>query len=317
MKILVTGGNGRIGRYVVSELVRSIPGRTQHQVTVFDREQRRIPRGVAQVVGDHSNMDQLCAAFDGADAVLHLSALQATTESSKEVLGANIQGTVNVFEAAQQCGVRKLVNWSSVWALGWTKPGNTFIPDYLPIDEDHPLRADDAYGRSKIEGEAIAESSHGIAGLKAITLRSVYTALPATMAMLWRTQGIKDPTYSHLAYVDVYDHARAARLAVEADTDSYQVVFLAADDSRVSEPLAELLPRLYPPIGDLAAALTGQRSSISNKRAKELLGWSPTNSWRDLTIAQRAHGYVKAGAHRISATVLPTAVRERRPKRYQ
>ena len=317
MRVLVTGGNGRVGRHVVSELARLAPASAPHEIIVFDRAKRRVPRGVTQVAGDHANLDELLAAFAGVDAVLHLSALQATAESRQEVLSANTQGTMNVFEAAQRCGVKKVINWSSVWALGWTKPGNTFIPDYLPIDENHPLRADDPYGRSKIEGEEIAQAHHGQDGLEVTTLRSVYTALPATMAMLSRTNGIKDPIYSHLAYVDVFDHARAARLAIETKADGYRVVYLAADDSRVAEPLAELLPKLHAPIGDRAAQLTGSRSSISNQRAKELLGWSPQNSWRRMTLRQRARGYVAAGSHRAVATVLPTEARERLRSRFQ
>ena len=316
MKVVVTGGNGVVGRYVVAELANPTAGGTAHAVTVFDRVKRRVPRGVFQIVGDHDSKDQLMAAFKGADAVLHLSALPATTDSSEEVLQANVQGTANVFDAARRSGVKKVINWSSVWALGWTKPGNVFIPDYLPIDEDHPLRADDPYGQSKIECEAIAESFHGQDGLEAMTLRSVYTALPATMARLWRTNGIQNPIYSHLAYVDVFDHARGARRALETRTGSYVTVYLAADDSRVTEPLSELLPRLYPPIVDRADQLAGTRSSISNQRAKDMLGWSPLNSWRRVSVPQKLRGYVTVNARSVARKALPAAARERLRSRF-
>lgn len=316
MNVVVTGGNGVVGGYVVAELANPTAGGTPHAVTVFDRIKRRVPRGVSQIVGDHGIKDQLMAAFEGADAVLHMSALLATTASSEEVLEANVQGTANVFEAVRRSGVKKVVNWSSVWAVGWTKPGNVFIPDYLPIDEDHPLRADDPYGQSKIECEAIAESFHGQDGLEAMTLRSVYTALPATMARLWRTNGIQNPSYSHLAYVDVFDHARGARRALETRTGNYVTIYLAADDSRVIEPLSELLPRLYPPIGDRADLLTGTRSSISNQRAKDVLGWSPLNSWRRVTLPQKVRGYVTVNARSVARKALPPAARERLRSRF-
>ena len=308
MKVAVTGGNGLLGRYVVSELARPIAGRAQYTITVFDRSQRRVPRGVSQVVGDHGNLDQLLAAFDGVDAVLHLSALQPPAE---DVFGVNVKGTMNVLDAAHRSGVRKVVNWSSIWALGWSKPGNTFVPDYLPIDEDHPLREDDDYGRSKIEGEAIAESFHGRDGLEVVTLRPVYTALPAMLAMLGRSRGLKDPKYSHLAYVDVRDQATAARSALEIRNKNYVVANLAADDSRVAEPLCELLPRLYAPIGDRASELTGSRSSIANERAKELLDWTPRYLWRNLNAAQRARGYAIEGVRSAAAKVVPAGARER------
>jgi nucleoside-diphosphate-sugar epimerase len=218
---------------------------------------------------------------------------------------------MNVFDAARRCGLKKVVNWSSVWALGWSMPGNAFVPDYLPIDEDHPLRADDPYGRSKIEGEAIAESFHGHDGLEAVTLRLVYTAQPATLARLWRTKGVTNPTYSHLAYVDARDQARAARRALEIESDSYITAYVAADDSRVAEPLCELLPRLFAPIGDRAEQLTGFRSSISNQRAREVLGWSPAHSWRSLSVAQGVRGLAAASVRRAARTVVPGGVRKR------
>ena len=140
-----------------------------------------------------------------------------------------------------------------------------------------------------------------------MTLRSVFTALPDTMARLWRTNGMQNPRYSHLAYVDVFDHSRGARRALETRIGSYVTIYLAADDSRVGEPLSELLPQLYPPIGDRADQLTGTRSSISNQRAKDLLGWSPLNSWRRVTVPQKVRGYVTVKARSVARKALPAA----------
>ncbi len=295
MRVVITGGNGLVGRYVVAELIRSGPGKPAHEVTVFDRRSpRRAPATVAQVVGDHAAMDDLLPAFDGADAVLHLSALQPAATSSEDVFGKNVQGTLNVFEAALRSGVKRVVNWSSVWALGWSAPGNTFVPDYLPVDEAHPLHADDPYGRSKIEGEAIAASFHGREGLEVVSLRPVFTATPATLELIWGTKGKRAPGYSHLAYVDARDQAVAARRALEFDTTSYVTAYLAADDSRVAEPLCDLLPRLHPPIGDRAAPLVGAQSAISNHHAAAVLGWRPQHSWRTLATAARIRGTANA-----------------------
>ena len=59
------------------------------------------------------------------------------------------------------------------------------------------------------------------------------------------------------------------------------VMFVVADDSTVAEPLCDLLPRLNPAIGDRAKALTGTQGVFSNARAKEVLEWKPTHSWRE------------------------------------
>ena len=311
MKVVVTGGNGRVGRYVVAELLRSRASSQPHEVTVFDRTARRLPRRVTQVIGDHGNIDAMVGAFHGADAVLHLSALQPRAASPEEVYSSNLAGTNNVLDAARKCGVGRVVYWSSVWALGWSRPGNAFIPDYLPIDEKHPLRENDSYGRSKIEGEAAVAAAHGQNGVQTMTLRPVYTALPATVARLWRTNGLADPTYSHLAYVDVRDQARAARQALESTHREHVALYLAADDSRVAAPLCDLLPQLYEPIGDRAAALVGTRSSISNERAKQLLGWRPTHTWRSVTIGQKLRGSAAVAVRAGARTIVPATVRER------
>ena len=75
--------------------------------------------------------------------------------------------------------------------------------------------------------------------------------------------------------------ARAFRLAIERPLEPGTVLFVVADDTTLAEPLSEVLPRLMPSIGDMASDLTGTRAAISNARAKELLGWRPSGSWRD------------------------------------
>jgi UDP-glucose 4-epimerase len=80
----------------------------------------------------------------------------------------------------------------------------------------------------------------------------------------------------------VRDVAAAYRLAVERPLPGHTVLWIVADDSIVSEPLCDLLPRLMPEIGDLAHDLTGTAASITNARAKALLGWQPRRTWRDL-----------------------------------
>lgn len=307
MKVLITGGNGLVGRFVVAELARPVADGQPHSVTVLDRVRAdSVPEAVNQVVGDYLERERLLEVMEGADAVLHLAALQPAAAAEEDVYGNNVQGTLNVFEAAEQCGVGVVVNWSSVWALGWSTPGNTFVPDYLPIDEAHPLRATDPYGRAKIEGEAIASSFHGRSGMRVITLRAVYTATPRGMERLWGARN-RTPVYSHLSYVDARDHARAARLALASASSDYVTAYLAADDSRIAEPLATALPRLNPDLADIAAPLSGPQSAISNNHAADALGWRPQHSWRTLSMAAKARGSAATAASRAIRTISPQA----------
>ena len=302
MRVVVTGGHGAVGQWVIRELTRAQGDECPHDVTVFDTSPGPRRRRVRSIVGDHASPSDLGRAFRGADAVIHLSAVQ---DGDEDVYDRNVRGTLNVFEAAHLSGVSRVIYWGSLSALGWSLPDNDFLPDYLPIDEDHPLRAKDPYGRSKADGEAIARSYAGETEMEVLTLRHAYAVSPRIMASLWETNGWPDPIYVHLAYVDVRDLARAARLAVEADLAGYTVVTAVADDSRVAEPLSDLLPRLRPEIGDLASALSGTSSSVSNARARAVLGWSPERSWRTLPLPEQAQRVVASRTKATARLIAP------------
>jgi nucleoside-diphosphate-sugar epimerase len=280
MKVLVTGGLGVVARWLVRELTDGSGGKIPHEVTVFDRRQGRIP-GVRTLVGDHESLAAVADAVAGSDAVLHLSASHLTPGvRPTDLFRSNLLGVFNVHEAARIHGARRVVQWSSVAALGWSGENDDFMPDYLPIDEEHPLRATDAYGLSKAAGEAIAGKFSERHGLETIALRHVWTIVPQEWVELWKHGGKRRGRWIHYAYLDVRDAAVAARRALEIAAPGHAVLYLAADDSCASAPLAELLPRIRPGIGEKAAGLVGTRSAISNARAKSLLGWQPVHTWR-------------------------------------
>jgi nucleoside-diphosphate-sugar epimerase len=116
--------------------------------------------------------------------------------------------------------------------------------------------------------------------METVALRPPVVLTPDQMDAL-RTEGGRRLSRFGLGdYVDVRDLASAFRLAVERPLPGGTVMFVAADDSSLSEPLCEALPRVLPEIGDLAQHLTGAASGVSNARAKKLLGWQPQHSWR-------------------------------------
>jgi UDP-glucose 4-epimerase len=92
--------------------------------------------------------------------------------------------------------------------------------------------------------------------------------------------GMRPERFDLLTYVDVRDLAEATRLAVEGPVPPFTVLFVAADDSTVAEPLSVVFPRLYPALGEMAGGLAGSQASISNARIKDVLGWTPRYSWR-------------------------------------
>jgi nucleoside-diphosphate-sugar epimerase len=281
MKVTVTGGAGKLGQWVVRELVEPADESVPHEVTVFDLLAGPVHERVRYLVGDVQDLGQIVGALAGADAVIHLAALPRPGLVTDDVtFRTNVMGTFNVHEAAWRLGIRRVVSTSSVAPLGFDFREREFVPDYLPFDEDHPLRPQDAYGLSKEVGEAIARSYTARCGMETVVLRPPGLMTPEQMDEIRRDGGRPVTRFALYSYVDLRDLARAYRLAIERPLDGYTVLFVAADDSGVAEPLADLYPRLLPAIGDRASGLTGGRASVSNARAREVLGWQPKYSWR-------------------------------------
>jgi UDP-glucose 4-epimerase len=153
MNILVTGGMGYIGSHTCVELLNA-----GHRVTILDNlvnsdrgVQQRIERitgkPVAFVEADIRDRSAVEAAFDAhkVDAVIHFAGLKAVGESVQQPLryyDNNVTGSIVLFETMAKFGVGTLVFSSSATVYG--------DPASVPITEDFPLSATNAYGRSKL-----------------------------------------------------------------------------------------------------------------------------------------------------------------------
>lgn len=278
MRVLVTGGAGMAGRFAVAEL-----GSAGHEVTVFDRSAGDVPGAARVLAGDVADLDSVVAACRGAsaEAILHLAAVPRPGLVPDEVLfRTNVQGTYNVHEAAFRLGIARVVSTSSTAVLGWDWGRRDLPPAYLPIDEDHPTNPQDAYGLSKLLGEAIARSFHARCGMETVVLRPPWIITPEQLAELGRTRGRYLEGFHHYAYIDARDLAAAFRLAVERPGLGHAVLFVAADDTSAAEPLCNLLPRALPAVAEMARGLTGAATALDSRRARQVLGWRPRHSWR-------------------------------------
>jgi nucleoside-diphosphate-sugar epimerase len=275
MKLLITGGAGKVGQWVVRELLNS----GGYELTVLDRTPGPERGPVKYLVGDIQDLGQVMEAMAGAEAVIHLAAIHnpniATTTVTYQT---NVVGTFNVHQAAFRLGIKRVVSASSNAVVGWSY-SERFIPDYLPIDEDHPLRPEDVYGLSKEIGETIARS-YSRKGLETVMLRPSGVVSPDELGEMKKDGGRRPAGFHAYSYIDARDLAVAFRLAVEQSIQSGSVLFVVADDSTVAEPLCELYPRFMPSIGDKARRLTGSQGAYSNTAAKKSLGWQPIHSWR-------------------------------------
>jgi nucleoside-diphosphate-sugar epimerase len=274
MKILVTGGQGKIGRFLVEELISA-----NHQVAVLDQIPGSERGPVKYLLGDIQDLGQVMEAMHGADAVIHLAAIHnPNIATTTLVYQTNVVGTFNVHHAAFRLGVKRVVSASSNAIVGWSYSDN-FMPDYLPIDENHPLRPMDVYGLSKEIGETIARS-YALKGLETVSIRPSGVVAPDELEEMKQSGGRRPTGFLAYSYIDARDLAVAFRLAVERPLRGGTIMFVVADDSTIAEPLCDFYPKVRPAIGDRARGLTGSQGVYANARAKELLGWQPMYSWR-------------------------------------
>lgn len=110
MKILVTGGGGFLGRAICAQLIA-----LGYSVRSFNRSNSRALEtlGVAQIAGDISNMEAVCNAAEGVDAIIHCAGKVGAWGAPEDYYDTNVRGTDNVLAACELQHVRKLVFTSS------------------------------------------------------------------------------------------------------------------------------------------------------------------------------------------------------------
>ena len=276
-KVVVTGGAGRLGRCAIGELLGH-----GFEVMAADRVRpQSLPCRFLPV-----ELTDAAAVYDllrGADAVLHLGAIPGPrSHPQPTTFYNNVLSTYHVVEAAAALGLERLVFASTVFALGWVQEPEKYWPEYVPVDEAHPLTPFEAYGLSKQVGEEICAGASRRSGLPTVSLRFMNIIQPDGYGSLpWptpRTRG--EVPFVVWPYVDLRDSARACRLALEADTEGHEALFIAAKEIRFDCPTEELLQALAPPHVEIRSPLEGRASVISIRKAKETIGYEPEYSWQ-------------------------------------
>jgi nucleoside-diphosphate-sugar epimerase len=152
MKILITGAIGNVGRAAVERLAQS-----GHEITVIGRRADMAIPPAEYRQCDITDFPRLDAAAKGMDAIVHLAALASPSHGTPEkVFEINCQGTFNVYQAAVNAGIRRVVSASSINALGRGFGIKECPVRYFPVDEEHPTYTTDAYSYSKTVVEDIA-----------------------------------------------------------------------------------------------------------------------------------------------------------------
>jgi nucleoside-diphosphate-sugar epimerase len=279
MKIAVTGGSGKLGRSVVLRL-----NDEGHQVLNLDRAGERSPGLVLVDLTDYGQVADALLGIDdrhtGFDAVVHLGAIPAPgIVPDAATFHNNMLSTYNVFQAARRAGVKRIVYASSETVLGLPFDVD---PPYIPVDEEYPARPESTYSLVKhLEEQMAIQFTRWNPQLSVTALRfsnvmdpEDYAAFPAfdrdARLRKWNLWG----------YIDGRDGAQAVSRALEVAGPGFETFIIAAADTVMSRPSAELAAEVFPGVR-LARELHGRETLLSIDKARRMLGYAPEHSWRD------------------------------------
>ncbi|MBC7328741.1 NAD(P)-dependent oxidoreductase [bacterium] len=279
MRVLITGGAGNLGRYVIEEM------RGYYELVIFDIKEPE-NKDFKFIRGDILDIHSLERALKGIDVVVHLAAIpHPLSEPAERVFNVNAMGTFNVLEAASKCKVKRVVMASSDSTLGFVfRVNDSLAPEYFPIDEAHPCKPEDPYGLSKLVGEEICEAYTRRTGIETVCLRICFVWFPHLKENYRPLFEEPDTWWKTLwVYEDARDAALAFRLAVEKEELRHERMFICADDNGTKEQSLELIRKYYPKVKRVdEERLKGRASLVSNEKAKRVLGFYPKYSWKDL-----------------------------------
>ena len=315
LKVLVTGGSGIVGHYVIDELYKLghevinadkfrmssnlVHSGTTGQLASAEtavKMRDNWPRTPTFFEVEISDYGQVISAMDGCDAVISLASRpSAANYVEEDVVRTNTMSMWNGCRAAEQLKVKRVALGSSYNAVGamgtaarW-EPNEVKPPEYFPLDQNVYTRSEDPYSIAKWLGEEIGE---------AFSRRSPWMAI-ASM----RFNGMWDDAYfTHLqanpitdpwtrcqgfwTYLHIRDAARACVQSVTNENwNGHHRFFLNAKDTMLNIPTMEAIKTVYPDV-PLKREFEGFDAPISVQHAADVIGREPLHSWRDEQFSQ-------------------------------
>ena len=328
MNVLITGGNGLLGRHLVPELQGR--GDAVRVLTLPDEDTSWLDeRGVPVVAGDVRRPETLVAPMRGVEAVLHLAGMMGVWRPLADYRAVNVTGAENVARAALAVGVRRFVHVSS-----WTVYGMNLG---RPADEDSPLRPfHEPYAVTKAEGDRLIQRLIREAGLPAVIIRPGTFFGPGDRLHFGRTADrlragrglIVGSGRNALPFVYVSDVVQGLLLALDVDAATGHAYNIAHDQPLTQQQFLNTVaaatgakrPSLHAPYNALyvagyaaerLAALTGSRRQpvltrlgvkvfgSDNRhaidKARRELGYAPRVALRD-GVVRAAEWYLQQGS---------------------
>lgn len=301
-KVLVTGADGFIGSHLTETLVR-----TGHNVRAFvlynsfnswgwlDNSLDNIRTELDVFAGDIRDPHGVRTAMNGCDTVMHLAALVSipySYHSPAAYIDTNVKGTLNVVQAAQDLGVKRVVATSTSEVYGTAQ--------FVPITEDHPLQGQSPYSASKIGADQIALSYHRTFGTPVSVIRpfntygprqSARAVIPTVITQILAGKkevklGSLHPTRD-FNYVD--DTVSGFMAVAKSEAAVGEVINIGSNFEMSVGGVVEMIKEIMN--ADVTVTTEDQRvrpnaSEVerlwaSNEKAKNLLNWSPSYGGKD------------------------------------
>ena len=286
MKVIVTGGSGRVGKAVIHALAAR-----GHELINIDR-QPAYDRPAKFIYMDLRQRELLQPVMQKAEAVIHMGeipSVRAYGFNAPEVFGQNCQAGSQVLQIAAELNYQRILYVSSIQAYGFA--GEESIPwAVCPADESHPLRPQNAYAAGKSANEMYArmlvekkKCSISVFRLPGVICREV------TPRWLEWTD-----TNNHYLPEDLgvqikdSDVAEALALALEKQRPGFEAYNLSCREVTIGMPLTWAQAKLQPDRPRLPADWPKFKSPYLWDKAREHLGWQP--KWNFLDIFREKYG---------------------------
>jgi len=295
-RIVFTGGTGKAGRHAIPHLLAK-----GHKILNVDLKPLDTP-GVNTLIADLTQSGQAFNAltthfgFDGfergrpaspPDAVVHFAAIPRVLLAPDNVtFSTNVTSTYNVIEAAMKLGVRKVVIASSETTYGVCFAEGDKDFHSFPLEEDYDVDPMDSYGLSKVCNEKTARAFAMRFGADIYALRIGNVIEPHEYAQFAAFQA--DPMMrkrNAWSYVDARDLGEIVHLCLEKDGLGFQVFNAVNDAITLNTPTRDFLAR-HCPNTPITRPLGTHEAPLSNRKAREILGFRQAHDWRRYAPAE-------------------------------
>jgi UDP-glucose 4-epimerase len=290
-RVLFTGGAGKAGRHVLPWLHDQGYQLLNFDLTPFDHPE--IPTLIGDVTDGaqvfnamttHFGTKELSAgqAPGPVDAVVHFAAIpRILIKTDNETFRVNVMGTYNIIEAAMKLGIGKVVIASSETTYGVCFAEGDKDFHSFPLEENYDIDPMDSYGLSKVVNERTARAfaARFNRDIYALRIGNViepheYDRFPAFVA---------DPPSrkrNAWSYIDARDLGQIVHLCLQKDGLGFQVFNAVNDTITADQPTAEFLARWCPGV-PVTRPLIGNEAPLSNRKAREVLGFTERHNWRN------------------------------------